>query len=399
MSDQNIDNEVMKAVTDLRDAVKTYGDESHEVKARSEKMEKLFAEQEEKNQKLVADLAEERKSREDIDNRMKELELSVIEQSTGGKKSYKDSEDYKALQMFAKSGMEAISIEQKATLRTDNNTQGGYLVMPEMDNMILKNITEISPMRSVARVRSVGSKTLEIPTRTGIPTASYEGEAAEGPESNSTYGNETLTAYRLSVTVPFTMDMLMDSEFDLESEINGDVAEAFAQAEGRNFVLGDGAKKPEGFISAAAGLQGDARESSTSGQIDADDLILLSGDLKVGYNPMYAFNRRSLAQFRTFKGTNGQYLWQAGLGGGAPNTIAGDPYVLMEDMPDIASGTFSVAYADFMRGYTIIDRTGMSIVRDELTRKKNAIVEMTFHRWNHGQVVLKEAFKLLQTKA
>jgi len=71
---------------------------------------------------------------------------------------------------------------------------------------------------------------------------------------------------------------------------------------------------------------------------------------------------------------------------------------VMNDMPDIAANSLSVALADFMRGYTIIDRTGLLVIRDELTRKKNNIIEMTFHRYNHGQVVLPEAFKLLKTK-
>jgi HK97 family phage major capsid protein len=126
----------------------------------------------------------------------------------------------------------------------------------------------------------------------------------------------------------------------------------------------------------------------------------MTGDLKVGYNPMYGFNRSSLATFRAFTGTtNDHFIWQAGLAPNVPNTINGEPYVLLQDMADIASNSLSVVYADFKRGYRWIDRTGLVIIRDDFTGKKEAIVELLFRKWNSGKVVLPEAFKLLKTKA
>ena len=399
--------EVMEAVTALRAAAE--GNQA-EFKAMQEKIEPMLNDMEAKNQELVQKLADEEKRRAETEERLVTVEKEMLDKTAKKTFDYKETPEYKALEIYCKNGVSHMDGEQKQLLRTDDATQGGYLTMPEMDNMIIKSITEISPVRAVARVRSTGSKTLEIPVRTNIPTAEYEGEAAESPTDTSEYGLESVTAYRLTVTTPFTRDMMMDSEFDLENEIMGDVAEAFAQAEGRGFVIGTGAKQPEGFLSSSAGLQptiangGRSRISTgpntaggTWARITADDLILLTGDLKVGYQPYYGFNRRGLAAFRTFKGSDDQYLWQLGLGGGAPNTIAGFPYVLLEDMPDSASGTYSVVFADFMRGYTIIDRTGMEIIRDEVTRKKQAIIELTFHRWNTGQVVLPEAFVLLQS--
>jgi len=353
---------------------------------------------------LIAKQQEEEKKRLEFEENVKgmeqqirDLELEIARGASGSEKGYKDTPEYKSLQKWVQQGEKGMDIEEIKTLRTDNDTSGGYWTMTEMDTMIIKSITEISPVRQVARVKSVSKKTLEIPKRTGIPTATYEGEAAAGGSDESTYGSEQLTTYRLTVTVPYTLDLLGDSEFDLEAEIKQDVAEAFAYTEGNKFVLGTGAKQPEGLLINAA-VVANARTSSTSGTIDPDDLILLTGDLKVGYNPMYAFNRGTLAFFRSLKGTDNHYLWQAGLGPNVPNTLNGEPYMVFQDMPAIAAGSLSVIYGDFLRGYTITDRTGLVIVRDEYTQKKNAIVEMTFHRWNHGQVVLSEAFKVLKTK-
>lgn len=395
----DVNQEALAAVKALRETVEKFGTDSAQFKGMVDATNTALEKQEKASQEFTQKLADERKAAEELKERIDGLELELSRKSTQSGKTYKETPEYKALQLYAQKGLDALSVEQKATLRTDIGTQGGYLTMPEMDNMIIKKITEISPVRSVARVRTVGSKTLSIPTRTAIPTATYEGEAAAGGESNSTYGQETLTAYRLTVTVPYTYDQLIDSEFDMESEIMNDVAEAFAFTEGNKFVLGTAAKQPEGFLVNAA-VVADARESSTSGVITGDDVLLLAGDLKVGYNPMYAMNRQTLALLRTLKGsTNDHYLWQVGLGPTQPNTLAGAPYILMQDMPSVAANSLSLVYADFMRGYTIIDRTGLQVIRDDVTRKKNNIIELTFHRYNHGQVVLPEAFKILKTKA
>ena len=128
----------------------------------------------------------------------------------------------------------------------------------------------------------------------------------------------------------------------------------------------------------------------------------MTGELKVGYNPLYAFSRRTLAHIRTSKGTsNDHYLFQAGLAPNVPNTIGGSPYVLLNDMPDFdgTAGEISVMYADFARGYRIIDRTGITMIRDDFAGKRKRIIEWVFHVYNTGQVVLPEAFVGLKIKA
>ena len=331
-----------------------------------------------------------------IREQVEQLELALAKSVSGpANGNYRDSEEYKAFNSYVVEGEDRISAEHKAELRTDSATEGGVLVVPEMENMILKQITEIDPIRSIARVRATSSKSLVVPVRTGIPTANYEGEAETSQESTSTYGSETLTAFRLTHTVPITRDMLMDSSFNMESEIISDAAEAFAYGEGNGFVVGSGHKQPEGFMS-------DTRIAITtgadagSGVLSADDFLTLQGQLKTGYNGTFVMNRRTLANLRTQKSTDGNYLFAPGLNGGAPATLAGDPYVIANSMPDIAGTSKPVAYGAFNVGYLIIDRTATEVIRDDYTRKKEAIVEFTIHRWNTGKVVLPEAIKILQ---
>lgn len=365
-----------------------------------DKINTFLDEQETKNQanqvalKTAETAAEETKERMDV----LEAELARKIAQPGEGKNYKESEEYKALQGFIIVGPGDISREEKALMRTDSDNAGGYLVTGETDNMITKAITEISNIRSIARVRTITKKSLEMPIRKTVLDANYEGEAETGGEDASTYGAETLTAFRLTVTVPITMDQLMNSSFDMESEIMSDAAEGFAQKEGNRFVLGTGVKQPEGFTTNAE-ILANVRTSSTSATIDAEDVILLTGDLKVGYDPTYVMNRTTLANLRTKKSTGGDFLWQPGMNGPVANTINGFPYILAQDMPDIAANSLSIAFGDFRRGYTIVDRTGVSVIRDDVTSKKAAVVEFTIHRWNYGQVTLPEAIKLLKTAA
>lgn len=387
--------DVMEGVKALRDEF----DKKSPDFAKIEVIEKALEKQEEKNQQLLTDTKAGEKREEELKERMDALEVEMARSGGPGEgKGYKDSEEYKGLQLFCKKGLDFLDPEQKATLRTDNDVQGGFLVMTEMDNAITKKITEVSNIRSVARVRTIGAKSLAVPVRDTIPTAQYEGETETGPEDTSTYQNETLTAFRQTVTIPITQDMLMDSAFDMESEIMSDGGEAFALDEGQGFVAGSGFKQPQGFT-VDPRVVAAARISGSSGTINFDDVMLLTGDLKTGYNPLYAFNRRTLAFLRTLKGGDGHPLWQPGMNGVVMNTINGFPYLIANDMPDIASAAIPIAFGDFARGYTIIDRTGLAVIRDEVTQKKKAIVEFTLQRWNTGQVTLPEAIKLLTVKA
>lgn len=386
---------VMEAVKELRAEVDSKSGFFNQEKV--QKIEEFLDAQEEKDQARQKELAAAEAREEEIKERFEALELEIARSGGAAKSDYRESDNYKALQGFVIKGSD-IDQEMKALLRTDSDTAGGYLVMGEMDNEITKGITEISDIRSIARVRSISSKSLEMPIRKGILVATFEGEGESDDDSVSNYGNETVTPYRQSVTIPITMDQLQDSNFNMEAEIFSDAGEAFAVGEGIGHVSGSGVKAPEGFLTHADLVAG-ARVGTASGTVGADDVILMTGDLKTGYKPVYVMNRRTLATLRTLKATDNSYLWQPGMNGVVASTLNGHPYILANAMPDLAANSLSIAFGDFRRGYTIVDRTGVSVTRDDVTKKKQAIVEFTVRRWTTGMVVLPEAIKLLKTAA
>ena len=410
--------EVGKAVKELRTEV----EKAHVDPVKIEKIQTWLDGQEERNQKVVQAELRSTQHAEEINEMKAAMEKAGVnegeararvdaleaELARGTKvvhEDRKESDSYKAMNGFCIHGYDFLPPEQKALLRTDSATEGGVLAPSEMDTEITKLITELDLIRTVARVRTIASKSLVLPKRTAIPTAVYEGEQETGTDSVSAYGTETMTPYRLTFTAPITLDQLMDSAFDMEAEIMSDAAEAFAVGEGIGFVTGTGFKAPAGFV-ANATLQAAARVTGDATLLLPSPIILMTGDLKVGYNPVYIMNRLTLAIIRTFRGdaasagdAAGQYLWQPGLNGPVGNTLNGFPYLLAPSMPDVGADAFPIAFGDFRRGYTITDRTGMTVVRDEFTLKKRAIVEFTMNKWNTGQVTVDEAIKLLKVSA
>jgi HK97 family phage major capsid protein len=45
------------------------------------------------------------------------------------------------------------------------------------------------------------------------------------------------------------------------------------------------------------------------------------------------------------------------------------PVVEAEDMPDMAPNSLSLAFGDFRRGYLVVDRTGIRVLRDPYSAK------------------------------
>ena len=361
----------------------------------NEELDKL----EVKNAQITKELFDRANKEKELNTRLLDLENQLMHTSQGKSKDYKNSDAYKALVQGIRYGMEKIDPEYKEMhlLRSDNDTSGGMIATETISNRILEPIVEISPIRQYASTMAITTKSVTMPTYLGDMQCEWEGEAEQGIETTASFGTESVTPFRLSTTVPVTVDMLMNSAFDIEGYVMGKANQAFAKKENASFVNGTGFKQPMGFLSQSE-IVDNARETINVGKIDGDDIILLLGDLKVGYSEMLAMNRKTLASLRTIKTTASGYIWQPGLNGGVANTIAGCPYFIAADMPDIASNATPIALADWKQGYQIVDRTGVSFVRDEITQKRKAIVEITVHKWVTGAPLIMEAFKLLKVQ-
>jgi len=377
---------------------------------------KYFADKKTHEDKLVA--AE--KKAEDNERRVKDLEQKIATGMIGhnGGPALTDeyhpqrqAPEYKSFfgSLFTQKAFEAVAPETKALLRTDQDQAGGYLLPPIMDNQIRKKVVELSPVRAYATARTMTGKSMSIPVRTALLDSSYEGEAEQDGADASKYGEVNVTAWRHSVTVPVTLDQLIMSAFNMEQEVSSDVGQSYAKKEGKLFLTGTGSKMPEGITVNPQVLAGKTTTTTTA-LVTFDDIARLIGSMKTGYNPTLFFNRLTFSGLIQLKDKYGRPLWQP-VAGDRPATIWDEPYtksfIDLDSLvtPTLTSGeitanatsnTIPIMYADLRQGYEIFDLMGMSVIRDDVTQKRKAIIEYTFRRYNTAKVVMPEAIKLLK---
>ena len=128
----------------------------------------------------------------------------------------------------------------------------------------------------------------------------------------------------------------------------------------------------------------------------ADVLVSLIYTLRAGYraNARWVMNSNTAGVVRRFKDLEGRFLWSDSLIAGQPPLLLGHPVTIAEDMPDIGANTFPIAFGDFSRGYLIADRTGLRIIRDEIT--KPGAVRYLISKRVGGRILDSNAIKLLR---
>jgi HK97 family phage major capsid protein len=72
---------------------------------------------------------------------------------------------------------------------------------------------------------------------------------------------------------------------------------------------------------------------------------------------------------RKLKDADGHYLWAPPATADGRATIMNFPVAEAEDMPDIGANSYSIAFGDFSRGYLIVDRQGVRVLRDPYSQK------------------------------
>jgi HK97 family phage major capsid protein len=267
-------------------------------------------------------------------------------------------------------------------------------------NEIIKGEVEFSPIRSIARIRPTSRQSIKWPVRKGTFSAAWTGEKETKSEATGlTYGMEEIYNHEMSAYVDVSNQDLEDAAFDIEGELRNEFAEQFGVCEGAAFVSGNAVKKPEGFL---ANSNISYTASGVADELTADGIINITFDLKTAYakNAYFVLSRKTLKTVATLKDGAGQYLWKPFfLETGAPMRIYGYPYIEAVDMPDIAAGTYPIAFGDFRRGYLIIDRIAMELQRDPYTQNISGLVRFVARKRVGGQVILAEAIRKLKIAA
>jgi HK97 family phage major capsid protein len=249
------------------------------------------------------------------------------------------------------------------------------------------------------------------PFMTAGPAVGWVGETAARPETASpTLDALNFPAMELYAMPAATASLLEDSAVNIDEWLAAEVEDAFALQEGTAFVTGDGVNKPKGFLSyttvanaswswgnigyIATGSAGAFPASNPS-----DVLVDLIYAVKAGYrqNAHFVMNRKTQAAVRKFKDASGNYLWQPPATLNARASLMTFPVIEAEDVPDIGANSLSIAFGDFGRGYLVVDRAGVRVLRDPFTAKPYVLFYTT--KRVGGGVQDFDAIKLLKFAA
>jgi HK97 family phage major capsid protein len=276
-------------------------------------------------------------------------------------------------------GYENMTKEQK-DLTVGHDPDGGYWVSPEHSSQIIKKIFETSPMRQVCTVESISSDALDIMEDVNDMAGGWSGEVASRSVTDTAeIGLRRIPVHELSAMPKASQKILDDAVINVEAWLAGKQGDKFSRLENTAFVTGTGAGQPRGFTTYDAGTtnpgQIERLTTAANDTLDDVDLVGVLYKLKAPYrmNSTWAFNRNTLATISKIQDGQGRFVFQPGLQAGAPSSLLGRPMIEFNDMADDANGTLPVAIADWKAAYTVVDRKGITVLRDPYSSKPHVL--------------------------
>ena len=306
-------------------------------------------------------------------------------------------------------------VESKAvTIAT--GAPGGFAVPEEIAREIERLELLFSPVRRLVKVITAGTSDYKELVNIRGAASGWVGESGTRTETGTASLREVTPTNGELYAYPQASEWSLDDVFfNVEAWLAEEVAQDFAVQEGQAVLTGNGTSKPTGMLNttpvltddfasplrAAAAYEFIASLSTTGSpliaEIKPDTLIDLIYTLRSPYRVRGTFvmNSATTGAIRKLKDSQNQYLWQPGLATGQPNMLLGFPIETWEDMANIATNAFPVAFGDFRRGYVLADRVGLRVTRDNVTNV--GFVRFYIRRREGGIVLNNDAIKWLRT--
>ena len=259
-----------------------------------------------------------------------------------------------AFEAFLREGQGRMSHEFKATLVKSTGANGGFLAPIEYETVIRKKAYPITLMRKFASQQTSTSDSV-IPMEGNLPTFGWIDELGTYPETDVTFGQGAMSAYKMGGVIRASEEILQDAFTDLPEYLSDRSKVSIAQTEDAAFFMGDGNKKPRGVtLDATLGLTTAAATTFTT-----DEILDFMDALPDAYQPnaVIIATKAWRAKLRKFKDTTNQYLWQPGLQAGAPDTLNGKELRVTPYLGTLTAGSAVAIYGD-LSFYQILDRLG-----------------------------------------
>ena len=284
-------------------------------------------------------------------------------------------------------------------LEVGTDSEGGYLVPDEYEHTLIEALEEKNIFRRLAHVIHTSSGERKIPVSVSKGTAAWIDEEAAYPESDDSFGQVSISAFKLATMIKISEELLNDSVFNMPAYISKEFARRIGAAEEEAFFTGNGTGKPLGILAATGGAQtGLTAASSTA--VTFDEIIDLYYSLRAPYrqDAVFIMNDATIKALRKLKNGSGDYIWQPSVTLGAPERVLNRPVYTSQYMPMLAAGAKTILFGD-LSYYWVADREGRQFKRlNELYAATGQVGFLASERVD-GKLILGEAVQVLAMKA
>jgi len=340
------------------------------------------------------------------------LTSNVIDASLRIAKDQK-SDGARVFAKWLRGGDQALNDEDRSiiqnTMSTTTTTEGGHTVATDVANSVLDALKEYGGVREVADIlRTAQGNPMNFPTSDGTSeVGELLAENATAADLDISFGVKSLPTYKYSSkTVAVPIELLQDSNVDIEAFVRGRLVTRLGRITNQHFTTGTGSGQPNGVVTAAG-----AGKVGTTGQTTSviyDDLV----DLEHSVDPAYRKSRKcgfmmndgSVKVIRKIKDSNNRPIFVPGYEvaspGGAPDTLLNRPIYVNQDVASMAANAKSILFGDYDY-YKVRDALDILMFRftDSAYARKGQVGFLAFLRSGGNLVDVGGAVKYYQNSA
>ena len=375
-----------------------------------EALEAQIAEQKTKIEELEAKVAAKPEGDEAPVTKSDLEDLEAKMRAPGFISQRSETERSKELDAFAdylRKGEERMDRTKATDLQASTDASGGFAVPEELVRQIIQIEREMSPLRQVCSVRTAGTSDVKQLVAHGNAASGWVGETTARTQTNTPdLAQRTATFGEVYAMPRAYQHVLEDAFFDVEAWLSGEVGRQFAEVEGVAFLSGDGTNKPVGILNGLSFNSSSAVNDATgafqvinsgvNNALAASDLAAAEflrqtvvPSLTTGYHAgaVWMMNKATYAEIATWVDGNNRFYLNENIANPAEQRLFGYPIVINDDMDNIDEAAHSapIIFGNFQRAFQIIDRTGVSMLRDPYTNKGSV---MYYTRKRVGSMVL-----------
>lgn len=312
-------------------------------------------------------------------------------------------EALESLVKYVRYGKNTLSPDEFRALKNTSDVDGGFLIPPAFEKMLITKAYELESIRPYANVGTTGRDKAYFSSLDQV-SVGWAGAGAY-PEVSVSSGQVIIDINKIVSIFTISRDTLEDAEADIIGELTNMVSLAISQEEDRAFAVGTSPLQPKGLFTNSqvlsnyvpTGVAANLYDTTNNGMDAIKNLI---SQIKPSYartnEAVFAMNRFTETKVHQLKDFNGQYYWNPPTEVGKPATLLGYPVILPESAPNVEANSYPIIFGNLKRGYAIRDRSNISVRREDSRYTEYDLVAFVITKRTGGGVILPECFAALK---